>query len=314
MKLNRSFFILLVILFLLCSLLYFIQKSIIHEGLTSDTNTSGVSEAQGYENDNIYGPSSGYIKVLSLTNSIPSSAINSPLVSSDKNIANLPITQYSIKSSYNSACSGNNGISSEMLMYVLSRGCRLIDLEIANVNGVPYVVSPDYNSIVNIDKTKMTSLDNIFKTAVTYGITNASGSAPNNQDPLFIHLRIHPDASYNHIYKDIASSIEQNIGSNLYNQGNNIPLIADVFDETLGKFCEQEYYTKKLELQKTNEQITNTLSNYKKQSNTVQKHINTNSKPINTTNSKPIENPLKPPINTYTTPIQNLGIKTVPTG
>ena len=43
--------------------------------------------------------------------------------------ANLPISQYVIKGSYNSAISGNY-VSTDMLYYVLSRGCRFIDFEI----------------------------------------------------------------------------------------------------------------------------------------------------------------------------------------
>jgi len=49
----------------------------------------------------------------------------------------------------------------------------------------------------------------------------------------------------------------------LYNQGNNIPLIANDFDETLETFAEEQYYGKKLELQKTKEQICNIISKVK---------------------------------------------------
>ena len=216
MKLTRSFFILLCILFILCVILYSIQKNFIQEGLTGDDPKS-LDEVQKFENDKIYGNKASYIKILPLKNFVLSSNNNQGIAATYPNVSSLPICQYTIKSSYNSACSGSTGnISNEMLMYVLSRGCRFIDLEIANVSGVPYVVSPNYNSVVSIDSTKIIPFSNILQTAVTYGITNSPGSAPNYSDPLFIHMRIHDDPSYNLIYEDIASSIYHNIGSNLY--------------------------------------------------------------------------------------------------
>jgi len=216
MKLTTSFLFLLCILFILCVFLYFIQKTVLREGLTSD-NPSGVSEAKVFENDSKYGTNSSYITILPLQNFVFNSDAARGIAGSYPNISTLPISQYTIKSSYNSACSGNSGnITNEMLMYVLSRGCRFVDFEIANISGTPYVVSPNYNSTVTMDKTKIVPLDNILQTAVTYGLTNSPGSAPNYLDPLFIHLRIHPDPSYNDLYQNIAYSIDHNIGSNLY--------------------------------------------------------------------------------------------------
>ena len=216
MKLTRTFFILLCLLFVLCTILYSLQKNFIQEGLTGDDPVS-LAEAQKFDNDRKYGNKASYIKILPLKNFVLSSNNNQGIAAAYPNLSSLPICQYTVKSSYNSACSGSSGnISNEMLKYVLSRGCRFIDLEIANVSGVPYVVSPNYNSVVSIDTTKIVPLSNILQTAVTYGITNSPGSAPNYSDPLFVHMRIHPDPSYNLIYQDIASSIQQNIGSNLY--------------------------------------------------------------------------------------------------
>jgi len=216
MKLTRTFFILLCILFVLCTILFSIQKNFIQEGLTGDDPVC-LAEAQKFENDIKYGNKASYIKIIPLKNFVLSSNAHQGIAAAYPNVSSLPICQYTVKSSYNSACSGSSGnISNEMLMYVLSRGCRFIDLEIANVSGVPYVVSPNYNSVVSIDATKIVPLSNILQTAVTYGITNSSGSAPNYSDPLFIHMRVHPDPSYNLIYQDIASCIQQNIGSNLY--------------------------------------------------------------------------------------------------
>ena len=46
----------------------------------------------------------------------------------DKRIG-LPLREYCIKASYNSAYSGST-ISDKMVKYVLSRGCRFLDLQI----------------------------------------------------------------------------------------------------------------------------------------------------------------------------------------
>lgn len=217
MKLTRSFFILLCILFILCVILYSIQKNFIQEGLTSD-NPSSVAEVQVLENDRKFGTNSSYITILPLKNFVSSQNKTQGIAANYPDISRLPICNYAIKSSYNSACSGSSGnISNEMLKYVLSRGCRFVDFEIKNISGIPYVVSPNLNSVVTIDTTKIVPLSNILQTAITYGITNSPESAPNYADPLFLHLRIHPDPSYNNLYQDIASCIEKKIGSNLYN-------------------------------------------------------------------------------------------------
>jgi hypothetical protein len=194
-----------------------IQKKIIQEGLTSE-NSEGVKETKVFENDPKFGNNSSYIKILPLINLVSSSNSISGIMGSMPNISELPISQYTIKSSYNSACSGKSGIiTNEMLIYVLSRGCRFIDFEIKNISGKPYVVCPNYSSNVPIDINKIKPLDDILETAVTYGMTDSPGSAKNYNDPLFIHLRISPDASYNYLYQDIASSIYNKIGDKLYN-------------------------------------------------------------------------------------------------
>ena len=47
----------------------------------------------------------------------------------EKKYSDLPLKEYCIKASYNSAVSGNY-VNKNMLKHVLSRGCRFLDLEI----------------------------------------------------------------------------------------------------------------------------------------------------------------------------------------
>lgn len=214
MKLNKYFLFLFMILIVLCAALYFIGNPQYREGLSTDTNNDAVAEAQGYVNNKQYAGASGYIKILPMSNSVLNSTPARGIMSSYPDITDMPISQYLVKSSYNSACSGTGrSISNEMLKYVLSRGCRFIDFEISNINDVPYVVFSDPTAIVPIDKNKISKLDDILKTAMTYGLGDADGHAPNYKDPLFINLRINPDST---IYQKVASSIYANVGNQLY--------------------------------------------------------------------------------------------------
>jgi hypothetical protein len=209
MKLKKSFFILLLILFILCTSLYFITKNTTREGLAGDTDPNAIADAQPFKNDPKFAGTSGYLKILPFQNTVSNEYRNY------QNINNLAISQYAVKSSYNSACSGgkNNYISCEMLMYTLSRGCRFIDFEIASIGDIPSVISQT-NDIV----TGSCGLTDILKTVNMYGLGSATGSAPNSSDPLFIHLRINYDAnSKNNIYSDVAKCIKTVIGSNLIN-------------------------------------------------------------------------------------------------
>jgi hypothetical protein len=217
MKLNKNFLILLAILIALCMILYFIQSVAMREGLSSDTNEGAVKEAKGFQSDPNYAADSGYIKILPLQSTVLNTSSTDGLMKSYPDLTNLPINHYVVKSSYNSACSGfSNNISNEMLMYTLSRGCRFVDFEISNIAGVPYVVSPNYNGPVKIDKTKICKLNDILKTTVTYGLTDSTGRAPNYKDPLFIHLRINSDPSYNNLYEDVAKAIQTSVKDVLY--------------------------------------------------------------------------------------------------
>jgi len=236
MKLNKKFLILLFILFALCVILYFVQTMVFREGLSSDTNEDAIVEAQKFENDPNYAGDSGYIKILPLKSTVVNTPSKDPLMSSYPDLTDLPINEYVVKSSYNSACSGSsNNISNEMLMYTLSRGCRFIDFEISNIGGEPYVVSPDYKGPVKINKNKICKLTDILKTAVTYGLTDANGHAPNYTDPLFIHLRINPDPSYNDLYSDVGRCIQTNIKNFLYKTGKNIDSNKTKMKDIMGK-------------------------------------------------------------------------------
>lgn len=114
----------------------------------------------------------------------------SSIQSMENKYAKLPIKDYCIKSSYNSATTGKT-VNKKMIQYVLSRGCRFIDFEVFYIkkkdNFVPVVAeSTDPNfKIFNTDNDM--NLEECFSTIIGNSFSNMS---PNKKDPLFVHLRI----------------------------------------------------------------------------------------------------------------------------
>lgn len=99
-----------------------------------------------------------------------------------------PLRTFHIKSSINSAYDGN-AISTDMIVYVLSRGYRFIDFEVyydseSNIKEavVGFSDNGSYPPISNVDVT----LSDALKTAI---LNAFSSPAPNPGDPLFIQIR-----------------------------------------------------------------------------------------------------------------------------
>jgi hypothetical protein len=125
-------------------------------------------------------------------------------------IQKLPLREVCIKSSYSSAWSGTY-ISTDMIKLILSRGYRYLDIPIYYGNdSIPYVF---YSSDTNmIDPNNTIPLDNVFKTIASSAFSNV---CPNPGDPLFIELRITPDAD-GLIYEPIANLITSNFLQKMY--------------------------------------------------------------------------------------------------
>ena len=115
----------------------------------------------------------------------------------------MTLAQYCIKGSYNSAYSGSL-LSVHAIKFILSRGYRVLDLEIMDdsENGLKVVYSKG-GEIIGRNKATLSSILN----AIT---TNAflDTNTPNAQDPIFIHLRVQPS---NGIYNKIVPVLSQNI-------------------------------------------------------------------------------------------------------
>jgi Phosphatidylinositol-specific phospholipase C, X domain len=129
----------------------------------------------------------------------PTTSIKS--ISSER--SGMDLAQYCMKGSYNSAYSGSL-VSVDAIKFVLSRGYRVLDLEIADdsENGLVVVYSKGGETIGR-NKASMSSILN----AIT---TNAflDTNTPNAQDPLFIHLRVQPS---NGVYNKMVPILSENI-------------------------------------------------------------------------------------------------------
>jgi len=135
----------------------------------------------------------------------------------------LPLKELCIKASYNSACSGNY-ISLDMLKYVLKRGVRYLDFEVFYVesDNVKKILKPVVATSTDPDFITITSenhilLDDVLSSAVANAF---SSPCPNQNDPLFINLRI--KSNNRDVYKAVAMSIDNTIKDKIYSNPDNV--------------------------------------------------------------------------------------------
>lgn len=129
-------------------------------------------------------------------------------------IANMPLKEYCIKASYNSAVSGKS-VNKNMIKYVLNRGCRFLDFEVfyikSNDNFVPVVAESSDPEYKKFDTDNHITLESAFSTLISNAF---SGNSPNKKDPLFVHLRIKTKDT--NCYSSIAKSIDSILKAKLF--------------------------------------------------------------------------------------------------
>jgi hypothetical protein len=127
---------------------------------------------------------------------------------------NMPLHEYCIKSSYNTARSGDY-VSSHMIEAVLKRGCRFLDFEVFYIQeGNLYIPKVAVSSDINyalLDTKNSLSFDEALATVATNAFSQTS---PNNNDPIFINLRLKSRDS--NIYQAVAKSIDANLKTVAY--------------------------------------------------------------------------------------------------
>jgi hypothetical protein len=127
-----------------------------------------------------------------------------------------------MKASYNSAFTGNY-LSSEMVKFCLSQGCRFLDFEVDLSDGISYVFCKNNIDTPNpTNKTKSGTprailLSEVLKCTLDAAFNENSGSTypiTNIHDPLFIHIRCN-NATYDSVYSNVLTKL---INDNYYNK------------------------------------------------------------------------------------------------
>jgi hypothetical protein len=119
--------------------------------------------------------------------------VNGKLQSFDKSNPNFqyPLRDYYIKSAYN-ACSGGNYridyVDLCNLKSVIKNGCRGLDFEIFSIDNQPVIATSTSDSYYVKETFNSIPFDDVMKTICNNAFS--SSTAPNFDDPIFIHLRI----------------------------------------------------------------------------------------------------------------------------
>jgi hypothetical protein len=163
----------------------------------------------------------------SLTKCSEVKSLASPVVSNSSlnlhsNPGKLPLSQYFIFSSWNSACSGKY-VSTEQIQNVLTTGCRFLDFLITNISGQPMICSPVFKNdnsknSIPLNMAIQTCMNNAFQQHITinYNCSNNKSNSNsqtytlhNYDDPLFIQLRFQNDPS---IDKNFLNKVAEIVG------------------------------------------------------------------------------------------------------
>jgi hypothetical protein len=130
----------------------------------------------------------------------------------------LPLREFIVKSSYNSAISGEYA-NKEMIRIVLQRGCRLLDFEIFTNSNLEYV---------SLSKDDQFSMDTLNDSADRLSFVDAMGTvnaysfinpSPSPADPLFLSLRLKNNLKKDErraVYKRIADIVKVSFPNRLY--------------------------------------------------------------------------------------------------
>lgn len=120
----------------------------------------------------------------------------------------FPLRDYYIKSSYNSCASGqfhNDFVDLCALTNVIKQGCRVLDFEIYNMDGIAAVATSKSLSYTEKGTYNWLQADDVIRTIADTAISTSktTDTCPNANDPLFLHFRFKTDEVA--IYNSIAS-------------------------------------------------------------------------------------------------------------
>jgi hypothetical protein len=151
------------------------------------------------------------------------------------------LRDYYIKSSYNSCAGGqfeNDWVDTCSLVAVIREGCRFLDFEIYNMDGVAAIAVSPTNSYYEKGSYNYVTFDEAMEVILMNAFSNAS--CPNPNDPLFINIRIQSNDI--HIYDSISESLIKHLQHKMLpkeysyeNNGKNLGAVP--IKNLLGKVC-----------------------------------------------------------------------------
>ena len=146
--------------------------------------------------------------------------------------SNLPLREYIIKSSYNTAFSGSF-MNLDTIRYVLSRGCRFVDFEVYMIDGAPCVGCTTDPTYTNVTSQNSILLNDALKQVSFFGFASPT---PNMNDPLFVQLRLHTKNNDNTDNTDIYKLVAMTIANTLQNKLYSGPVTGDtIIGDLMGK-------------------------------------------------------------------------------
>lgn len=139
-----------------------------------------------------------------------------------------PIRDFYIKTAYNCCATGNyknDFVSTCALKDCIKQGARCLDFEIYSLDNEPVVAVSDVSNYNTKGSFNTLPFSDALETIENYAFT--SSHAPNNNDPLFIHLRIMSNNKiiYEKMAKNIYDTIENRVLGKKYSyeyDGNNL--------------------------------------------------------------------------------------------
>jgi hypothetical protein len=165
-----------------------------------------------------------------------------PSMTNTKNMG-LPLREYFVKASMNSAYDKNGSMSLDALTNVIIRGCRFLDFEIYSVKGVPVVAYSSAGDKGSFESSNSLALNDVLNKISTAAFSSVS---PNPEDPLFLFLRFKTTNPV--VYKIIKQMIDTNLNGTFYtNPINKDTKLYDLKQKTI-LIMDNMYY---LGLQKT---------------------------------------------------------------
>jgi len=120
-----------------------------------------------------------------------------------------------IKGAYNTAFTGSF-MNTEMIKYVLSRGCRYLDFEIFYIKEdeifIPVVAVSNDPTFSTLKSENYLKLSDVLTTVMANAF---SFTSPNRLDPLIVNIRIKSNDS--NVYSNVAKSLDYHFKDHLFN-------------------------------------------------------------------------------------------------